>query len=111
MKIPRPLVRGRLIKRYKRFLADVELEDGTTITAHTANPGSMLGLKAPGSEVLLTHHPHGKRKLPYSAARSCASTTARVGTDPSGAQRVDRGADGLSSVGHPISRLGAQPSK
>lgn len=66
MKIPRPLVRGRLIKRYKRFLADVELEDGTTITAHTANPGSMLGLKAPGSEVLLTHHPHGKRKLPYS---------------------------------------------
>ncbi|MEZ6187974.1 MAG: DNA/RNA nuclease SfsA [Planctomycetota bacterium] len=61
-----PLIAGRLLRRYKRFLADVELEDGTQITAHTANPGAMTGLATPGSRVLLSHHPHGKRKLPYS---------------------------------------------
>ncbi len=45
MKFPDPLIRGKLVKRYKRFLSDVELEDGAVVTAHCANSGSMLAVK------------------------------------------------------------------
>lgn len=66
MRLPSPLVRGRLIKRYKRFLADVELENGETVTAHCANPGSMMGVAPPGAPVWLADHQGSKRKLRYS---------------------------------------------
>ncbi len=66
MKLPAPLLHGRLIKRYKRFLADVELENGAQITAHCANPGSMTGLKDPGFGVWLSQNNNPKRKLKYS---------------------------------------------
>jgi hypothetical protein len=66
MDFPDPLLRGTLVKRYKRFLSDVELADGTLVTAHCANPGAMLGLTEPGSEVWLSPAANPARKLKYS---------------------------------------------
>ena len=64
MKLP-PLIPGKLIKRYKRFLADIELSDGSVVTAHCPNSGSMLGCNLPGSPVLLSTSPNQNRKLPH----------------------------------------------
>jgi sugar fermentation stimulation protein A len=63
MRFARPLVRGTLVRRYKRFLADVMLEDGREVTAHCANPCAMLGLNAPGTTVWLEPTDAPGRKL------------------------------------------------
>ncbi len=65
MKFHAPLLKGRLIKRYKRFMADVELENGETVTAHCANSGSMLSVNEPGAEVWISPAKNPDRKLKY----------------------------------------------
>jgi sugar fermentation stimulation protein A len=60
------LVPGRLVRRYNRFLADVALETGEIVVAHCANPGSMMGLSAPGNRVHLALSDDPGRKLRHS---------------------------------------------
>ncbi|HEX2930843.1 MAG TPA: DNA/RNA nuclease SfsA [Candidatus Binatia bacterium] len=65
MQFPEKLIRGTLVQRYKRFLADVRLPNGDIVTAHCTNTGSMLGCKEPGSAVYISLSPNKGRKLPY----------------------------------------------
>ena len=65
MKFENLLVHGILIKRYKRFLADVLLDDGTQVVAHCTNSGSMKSCLENGAEVYLTHNPDPKRKTKF----------------------------------------------
>lgn len=60
-----PLIPGTLLKRYKRFLCDVQLTSGEVVTAHCANTGSMLGVALPGAEVWLSHATNPSSKLRY----------------------------------------------
>lgn len=65
MEFKEPLISGILIKRYKRFLADVRLNDGSVVTAHCPNSGSMKTCDQPGWEVRLSRSNNPKRKLKY----------------------------------------------
>lgn len=80
MKFPAPIQKGKLIKRYKRFLADIDL-DGEIITAHCANSGSMMGVKDEGSIVWVSPATNPNRKLKWdwqvievSGAKVCINT-------------------------------------
>ena len=60
-----PLQKATLVRRYKRFLSDMLLPNGTKVVAHCANSGSMLGLTEPGSEVWLSPNTNPKAKLDW----------------------------------------------
>ena len=66
MHLPQPLAHGRLTARYKRFFADVTLDDGREVTAHCPNPGAMLGLNTPGLGAWVSPSTNPKRKLAWS---------------------------------------------
>ena len=65
MQFSTPLIPARLIRRYRRFLADVTLEDGRQVVAHCPNPGSMMGLAQEGMKVWLEPNEDPKKKLKY----------------------------------------------
>ena len=65
MKFEKPLIPGKLIKRYKRFLADIEMDSGKIITAHCPNSGSMKSCTNPGWKVLLSESDNPKRKYKF----------------------------------------------
>ncbi len=71
MHIDAPLLNARFIKRYKRFFADVELEDGSTLTAHCPNTGSLKGCLEEGAPVWLRDSQNPKRKLRYTWQAIC----------------------------------------
>lgn len=88
MLFSRPLVRGVLLRRYKRFLADVTLPDGSEVTVHAANPGAMTGLAEPGMTVWLEPNDDPKRKLRWSW--KLVETPVR-GDGPGGLACIDTG--------------------
>ena len=65
MRFPRPLVPARVVQRYKRFLSDHVLADGSVVTAHCANPGGMIGIKEPGMRTWLAPAANPSRKLAW----------------------------------------------
>lgn len=87
-----PLQPAILLRRYKRFLADVRLPDGRELTVHTPNTGAMLGCSEPGSRVWLRDAGEGKRKYRYSWEMTETPAGVMVGVNPLLANRlVDEG--------------------
>jgi sugar fermentation stimulation protein A len=95
MRFPTPLTRGRLVRRYKRFLADIELDEGGEIVAHCANPGSMIGLAEPGAEVWLSANTNPRAKLDWRWELVRAAGGALVGINTARPNRV--GAEAIAA--------------
>lgn len=89
MRFPSPLLPARLTRRYKRFLADAVLEDGTEITAHCPNPGAMTGLAEPGQRIWLEPNDDPKKKLRY-GWRLSETADGLVGIDAGRANAIVR---------------------
>ena len=92
-----PLVPGTLLRRYKRFLVDVRLDDGSEVTAHTANTGAMTGCADPGSRVYLSPARTPGRKLPFTLELVTAGTTL-VGINTLLPNRLFKGAVAAGAV-------------
>jgi sugar fermentation stimulation protein A len=87
MRFPAPLLRGTLIRRYKRFFADVALDNGEIVTAHVANTGAMLGTSDPGLEVWLSPAATPGRKLAWNW-ELCRIDGALVGVNTAHPNRI-----------------------
>jgi len=98
MRFQTPLVPARLIRRYKRFLSDMVLEDGTEITAHCPNPGAMLGLDAPGLRCWLEPNDDPRKKLRYGWRLAEMPDGHMVGIDTGLPNRVVKEALALGAV-------------
>ena len=92
MEFPTPLVKARLLRRYKRFLSDALLlegaQTGREITAHCANPGAMTGMAEPGSTIWLAHSDDPRRKLAWSWKLTELPDGHFVGVDAAAANRI-----------------------
>lgn len=96
MQFEAPLIRGTLVRRYKRFLADVVLEDGSETTVHCPNTGSMLGCRTPGSAVWLlpASNPARKYRLGWELVEADPAVLVGINTGRSNAlvaEALDRG--------------------
>ena len=100
MRFATPLVPARLIRRYMRFLSDVELEDGNIVKAHCPNPGSMMGLKDEGIRVWIEGNDDPKKKLDW-GWRLIELEHAFVGIDTGAANGVvaEALAEGIAGLG------------
>ena len=88
MRFQSPLLTARLERRYKRFLADIILEDGSRVTAHCPNPGSMLGLAHEGQKIWVEPNDDPRKKLKYGWRLVELSECAFVGVDTSKANMI-----------------------
>lgn len=108
MRFKSPLERGTLIRRYKRFLADVTMADGTETTIHVPNPGAMLGLTEPGLTVWMSRSPDPKRKLPLTMEMLDLPGAGLVGVNTLNPNRIGEtalAADAIPELtGYPILR-------
>lgn len=108
MRFKSPLERGTLIRRYKRFLADVVAADGSETTIHVPNPGAMLGLTEPGLPVWMSRSPDPKRKLPLTLEMIDLPRAGLVGVNTMNPNRIAERAITDSAVpeltGYPILR-------
>ena len=92
MRFQTDLIPARLIRRYKRFLADCVLEDGREVVAHCANPGSMMGLAEEGMRIWLEPNDDPKKKLKYGWRLVEHESGDFTGVDTSVPNRALRGA-------------------
>jgi sugar fermentation stimulation protein A len=88
MQFQSPLIRAKLIRRYKRFLSDVLLPDGREVTAHCANPGSMMGLLNDDTQAWVEPNDDPKKKLKFAWRIAELSTGAMVLVDTAQANRI-----------------------
>lgn len=87
MDLPVPLHRATLVRRYKRFLADVTMADGRELTAHIADPGRLPGLAVPGADLWLSRSDSPKRKLAH-RVELARTPESLVGLDTGNANRL-----------------------
>lgn len=108
MRFKTPLERGTLIRRYKRFLADITLADGTETTIHVPNPGAMPGLTGPGLPVWMSRSADPKRKLPLTLEMIDLPGAGLVGVNTMNPNRIGEAAIAAGAIpelaGYPILR-------
>ena len=92
VKFEKPLIEATLIKRYKRFLSDVELDNGEVITVHCPNTGAMTNCATPGWKVLLSESSNKKRKYPHTWELAINDAGHWIGINASNANKIVKSA-------------------